>query len=232
MYRVFEALDELVRMADDGFGVPMTSNCIVPRNEMLALLDDLRNSLPVELDDAQDVLDRRDEVLRDAETRAKEQLDDAESEAEETLTRAREEAEGLVTDAEARASSTVQSAEEEADDIVARAHREADRLVADGNEAYQQSVNEGLAEQNRLVAESEVARRANEEAHRVVDAAHADSKQLRQECDDFVDNKLAEFEETLSNVLRTVTKDRQALRRGAGAGGREYRYRSEDRGER
>ena len=59
-------------------------------------------------------------------------------------------------------------------------------------------------------------RRANEEAHRIVDTAHADSERLRSECDEFVDGKLSEFEGSLTEVLRTVTRDRQALRRGAG----------------
>ena len=55
MYRVFESLDELVQHLEGAHGFPMTSNCVVPRHEMLALLDDLRNALPVEIDDAQDV---------------------------------------------------------------------------------------------------------------------------------------------------------------------------------
>ena len=70
MYRVFESLDELVRNLEQAYAVPMTSNCMVPRHEMLALLDDLRNALPVEMDDAQDVLDKQDEILQGAEERA------------------------------------------------------------------------------------------------------------------------------------------------------------------
>ena len=38
MYRVFEALDELVQTLEQAYGVPMTSNCMVPRNEMLRSL--------------------------------------------------------------------------------------------------------------------------------------------------------------------------------------------------
>ena len=67
MYRVFESLDELVQHLEGAHGFPMTSNCVVPRHEMLALLDDLRNALPVEIDDAQDVLDKQDEILHGAE---------------------------------------------------------------------------------------------------------------------------------------------------------------------
>ena len=69
-------------------------------------------------------------------------------------------------------------------------------------------------------------RRADEEAHRLVEQAHSESSRLRGECDDYVDSKLAEFEESLSSVLRTVSSDRSALRRGAGAAGT-----SRDRGD-
>ena len=81
MYRVFEALDELVQTLEQAYGVPMTSNCMVPRNEMLGLLDDLRNALPVDLDDAQDVLDKQDEILRGAQDRADMLVGDAEEDA-------------------------------------------------------------------------------------------------------------------------------------------------------
>lgn len=230
MYRVFEALDELITHVEQAYGVPMTSNCMVPRQEMLALLDDVRNALPTEMDDAQDVLDKRDLIIRGAEDRAYEIVDDAQREADELTARSREDADNMLRDSENRAHATVAKAEDEAGRIVEDARREAsqtverakaesDRLIASGNDQYQRSIEEGQAEQNRLVSESEVVRRANEEAHRVVDSAHADSNRLRSECDQFVDTKLAEFEESLSQTLRMVSRDRNALRRGAGAQG-------------
>lgn len=230
MYRVFEALDELVQIVEQAYGVPMTSNCMVPRNEVLALLDDVRNALPMEIDDAQDVLDKRDEIISNAQDEAHHMVNDAQAEATNIVDTARSEADGMVEDAQQRATTMVARAEddahamttraqEDAESTIARAQDEADRLVREGNDAYQRSVNEGLAEQHRLVSESEVVLRADEEARRVVDAAHADSTKLRNECDQYVDNKLSEFEESLSGVLRTVSRDRAALRRGAGAGG-------------
>ena len=113
----------------------------------------------------------------------------------------------------------VTRAREQADSTVDKARREADRLVESGNQEYQRSVQEGLTQQERLISESEVMRRADEEAHRLVEQAHSESARLRAECDDYVDAKLAEFEESLSSVLRTVSSDRSALRRGAGASG-------------
>lgn len=230
MYRVFEALDEMVQTVEQAYSVPMTSNCMVPRLDMLALLDDLRNALPVELDDAQDVLDQRDEIIRSAEDKAADIVADADAQANDLVGSARQDAEVMVSDAENRAHATVAKAQDdasrivgdarrEADSLVERATSEAERLDKQARDSYDRAVQEGLAEQQRLISESEVVRRANEEAHRVVDAAHADSNRLRMECDTYVDGKLADFEESLSATLRTISRDRAAIRRGAGASG-------------
>ncbi|NLZ57931.1 MAG: DivIVA domain-containing protein [Corynebacterium sp.] len=234
MYKVFEALDALVHNVERAYGVPMTSNCVVPRQDMLALLDDLRDALPAELDDAQDVLDHRDGVIREAEDKARLLVEDAEIEARDLLLRATEESDAMIDDATNHANSvvakandtadrTVTDARREADSLTERAQAEAERLIESGNDSYRRAVSEGQAEQDRLVSESEVVRRSNEEAHRIIDGAHADSNKLRNECDEYVDSKLAEFETSLSTTLRSVSADRTALRRGAGATGREPR---------
>src|SRR3954447_15565287 len=67
VYRVFESLDALVTVVEEARGLPMTANCVVPRGDVLELLDDVREALPGELDDAQDVIDRRDEIVAEAE---------------------------------------------------------------------------------------------------------------------------------------------------------------------
>lgn len=230
MYRVFETLDELYKTVEEAYGVPMTANCMVPRRDVLVLLDELRNALPSELDDAQDVLDQRDAVINDAETRAAEEIARADAAARQMIDEAEDRAGRMVADAEDRAHATVAEAQDDADrrradadreyhQVTERAAAEAERLVASGNAAYDRSVQDGLAEQERLVSESTVVREANDEARRIIDAAHADSNRLRGECDVYVDDKLAEFEASLSSTLRTISRDRAALRKGAGASG-------------
>ncbi len=70
MYRVFEALDELGAIVEEARGVPMTAGCVVPRGDVLELLDDIKDAIPGELDDAQDVLDARDSMLQEAKAHA------------------------------------------------------------------------------------------------------------------------------------------------------------------
>lgn len=230
MYRVFESLDELVQTVEEAYGFPMTPNCMVPRRDVLVLLDELREALPHELDDAQDVLDQRDQIVADADAQAAASLADAEAEAQRIIDEANERARATVEDAELRAHNMVTSAQDDADrvrddadreyrQVTDRAASEADRLIASGNEAYERSVQEGLTEQARLVSESVVVREAEEEARRLVEQAHADSNRLRTECDVYVDGKLSEFENSLTTTLRSVSRDRAAIRKGAGAVG-------------
>lgn len=230
MYKTFEGMDDLQTMVEQAYSVPMTSNCMVPRREVLDILDEMRNAIPIEMDDAQDVLDHKDGIIADAKSHADTLVGDAERERDDILREAEERAHAIVRDAENRAANTVAQAEDQADRLVTDARREyeqttsraaaeADRLIAAGNESYNRSVSEGMAEQERLVSESEVVRRAEDESQRIISSAHADSDRLRTECDRYVDSTLAEFEESLSNVLRTVGRDRAALRKGAGAAG-------------
>ncbi|APT92284.1 hypothetical protein CPHO_04565 [Corynebacterium phocae] len=229
MYRVFETLDELNGKLEAATGVPMTGNAMVSRNEMLALLDDLRNALPVELDDAQDVLDKQDAILLGAQERADQLWAETEAESRAVMQQAQTDAEAMLADAESRTTYMLSQAKDDSERMVEDARAESERLVAKGNHSFERAVAEGQAEQERLVSESEVVARANDEAHRIVDAAHAESLRLRTEADEFVDSKLASFEETLNGVLRTVVKDRQALRRGAGAAGRAYQQKRDYR---
>ena len=52
MYRVFEALDELGAILEEARSVPMTAGCLVPRGDVLELLDDIRDAFPADLDAA------------------------------------------------------------------------------------------------------------------------------------------------------------------------------------
>ncbi len=225
VYRVFESLDALVTVVEEARGVPMTANCVVPRGDVLELLDDVREALPGELDDAQDVLDRRDEIVDDAAQEAEQTRSSARADADAMLAEAREEAERTVAEARAEAEQMLAQARHDAERTIAegrrqyteltdRAKADADRLAQSGRAAHDRYLADGRAEQARLVAETEVVRAAHAEATRIVDEADAAADRLRRECDGYVDTKLAEFEDTLTKALRTVTRGRSNLYRG------------------
>ncbi len=89
-------------------------------------------------------------------------------------------------------------------------------MIAAGQSSYERSIAEGLSEQDRLVQQTEVVRAAHAESARLIDTAQADSDRLREDCDRYVDGKLADFEETLHGALRTVGRGRHQLRTGTG----------------
>jgi cell division septum initiation protein DivIVA len=239
VYRVFEALDELVTILEEARGLPMTSSCVVPRGDLLELLDEIRDALPGELDDAQDVLDRRDEIIGGAEHQAQQTISKANLEAEQTVTDADNEADRRVAEASAHADRLVTDARDEADrcieqgraeyeSLVARSKAEADRMIQAGRESYEQAVEDGRIEQARLVSQTEVVRAAHAESARILDATADEASRQRGECDEYVDGKLGEFEELLAHTLRTVGKGRTHLRgatNGVAAGAAPFDYR-------
>lgn len=213
VYRVFESLDALVTVVEEARSVPMTAGCIVPRGDVLELLDDVREALPAELDDAQDVLDRRDEIVGVAEEEAARTRSAAQAEADDLRARTRAEVEEALAQARHEAERIVADARRAAASVTDAARDEADRLAAAGQAAHERYVADGRTEQARLVSQTEVVRAARAEAARIVEAAEAEAVRLRHECDAYVDGKLAQFEESLEQALHTVSRGRSTLRR-------------------
>ncbi|HEX5404644.1 MAG TPA: DivIVA domain-containing protein [Pseudonocardiaceae bacterium] len=237
MYRVFEALDELVTILEEARGVPMTSGCVVPRGDVLELLDEVRDAIPGELDDAQDVLDTKDElvgkaqheadvILNKAEAQAEQLVTETQAEVDRVLAEAKAQAERMVAEAEGEAQRTVDAGRAEYEDLVGRSQDEAERMLQAGRLAYERAIDEAQAEQDRLVSQTEVVQAAHVESARVLDETQTEIDRVRTECDAYVDDKLGEFEELLAHTLRTVNKGRSQLRPElAAANGRQFDYR-------
>ncbi|HEX8803131.1 MAG TPA: hypothetical protein VF743_03025 [Acidimicrobiales bacterium] len=87
------------------------------------------------------------------------------------------------------------------DEFLDRRQREADDILAAAR---------GQAE--RMVQRSEVLKAAEVAARRVVEQARAEASRLRNEADDFCDQRLAQFETVLERTLGVVTAGRAKLR--------------------
>ena len=86
------------------------------------------------------------------------------------------------------------------DDVVAEGQSEADRIVSDAHN-----------ERDRLVSDSEVYRIAQRRAEELLAEARNDAEGLRKETDDYVDEKLANFEITLERTIEAVKRGRERL---------------------
>jgi cell division septum initiation protein DivIVA len=88
----------------------------------------------------------------------------------------------------------------ERQDFVAKTRREADELL----EAAR-------VRAERMVQRTEVVRAAEQRARTVMETADADSRRLKHETEDFLDQRLGSFEILLDKLQKTVNAGRQRL---------------------
>ncbi|WP_405869119.1 MULTISPECIES: DivIVA domain-containing protein [unclassified Streptomyces] len=106
------------------------------------------------------------------------------------------------------------------EEMVEQARQEADRIIGQAH-----------AERGSLISDTEVARRSQTEADRIVTGARQEAEEIRAEADDYVDSKLANFEVVLTKTLGSVGRGREKLL-GTGPGLDEQGYEDEDAPER
>jgi cell division septum initiation protein DivIVA len=137
--RVPDALDELVALVESARAMPLSSSCVLPREEALDLLDELRAALPLALEDAREVMAGREELLGQARDRRDRITTDAREEADRVLTSARDAADRMLADARTSAERMVsadgvrRAAEAEARGILQAAEERSRQLRADAD---------------------------------------------------------------------------------------------------
>jgi cell division septum initiation protein DivIVA len=224
VYRLYETVDELTTLIENARSVPMSGgSCLVPRDHLLDLLDDLRENLPDEVQAAGAIVEQRTAILEEAQAEAERLTGRTRSESEqlvaharrqrdEVLGTARRKADELIAQAHAEAERLLADAEAEADRLLAEAEAHRDALVADGQQQQARLVDAGRAEHERLLTETEVYRSAVERADELGEQSQAEATRLRAEVDEYVDTRLADFGGTLERMMRSVDKAREALR--------------------
>jgi regulator of protease activity HflC (stomatin/prohibitin superfamily) len=148
VYRLYETVDELTTVIENARSVPMSGSCLVPRDHLLDLLDDLRESLPEDVQAAGAIVEQRTEILSQAQ-----------AEAERLVAEGRRHREALLADAQA------QQAE-----ILATARAEHERLITE-TEVYRGAVSR--ADELGAQTASDVAR-MRAEVDQYVDSRLAD----------------------------------------------------------
>jgi cell division septum initiation protein DivIVA len=139
-------LDWIIKTIAEARPVPLSASVMVNREELLALLNDLKAALPRELKQARWMLRERDDFIARTRKEAQDILDEAQLQAERKVSQT---------------------------DIVAEAVRTADRILEEARET---------------------------------------ARKLRLEAEDYVDQRLANFETVLSRIHQTVQKGRERLR--------------------
>ncbi|GAB4080109.1 hypothetical protein GCU67_15695 [Modestobacter muralis] len=223
VYRLYETVDELTTVIENARSVPMSASCMVPRDHLLDLLDDLRENLPDEVQQAGAIVEQRTEILQQAQAEAERLTGRTRSESEQVVATARRQREELIgtarrqrdevlAQAQAQADDLLRLAEAEAEAIVAEARQLHEQLLADAHEQHAELVAAGQAEHERLIAETEVYRTAVDRADELGAQTAAEVARMRVEVDEYVDTRLADFGNTLAHMTRSVEKARANLR--------------------
>jgi cell division septum initiation protein DivIVA len=223
VYRLYETVDELSNVIENARSVPMSGSCMVPRDHLLDLLDDLREALPEDVQQAGAIVEQRTEILEQAQAEAErltgrtraeteELAADARRQREEIIGTARRQRDELIARAQAEADEMLARAEAEAERLVTEARRRREQLIADGQDQQIQLIEAGQAEHDRLVTETEVYRGAVQRSDDLGAQTAEEVARMRTEVDGYVDSRLADFGSTLSHMLRSVEKARTNLR--------------------
>jgi cell division septum initiation protein DivIVA len=223
VYRLYETVDELTTVIENARSLPMSGSCMVPRDHLLDLLDDLRESLPEEVQQAGAIVEQRTEILQQAQAEAERLTGRTRSESESVIGTARRQRDELIGTARRQRDELLAAAQAEADDLLTRAEAEAERLVAEGRRRRDQLIADGEAqraelvdagqeEHDRLVTETQVYRSAVSRADEMGAQMADEVARMRAEVDEYVDTRLADFGNTLSHMMRSVDVARGTLR--------------------
>jgi cell division septum initiation protein DivIVA len=223
VYRLYETVDELTTVIENARSVPMSSSCMVPRDHLLDLLDDLRENLPDEVQQAGAIVEQRTEILQQAQAEAERLTGRTRSESEQVVATARRQREELIGTARRQRDEVLTQAQEQADDLLRQAEAEAEAIVAEARQLHEQLLADAHAqhaeliaaaeaEHERLLAETEVYRSAVDRADELGAQTAAEVARMRAEVDEYVDSRLADFGNTLAHMTRSVEKARDNLR--------------------
>ena len=212
VYRLYETVDELSTVIENARSVPMSGSCMVPRDHVLDLLDDLRESLPEDVQAAGSIVEQRTEILQAAQAEAELLARRTRAEADQLVAGAARQRDEVLGVARRQRDDILARAQEEAEELLARAQREAERLVEEGRRRREVLIADGQAEHDRLVTETEVYQRALAQADELGAQSQADAARVRAEVDEYVDTRLADFGGNLERMLRSVDAARSALR--------------------
>ena len=103
-----EAISQLYEMINDARAVPLSSDkCMVERERVLDLLDEINNELPGELKQARTIVDSRNEVITNAKREAESILKQAQQQARQMVSQ-----EAVYQEAKAQAEELVRNTQE------------------------------------------------------------------------------------------------------------------------
>jgi len=119
-----EVINTMYEMVQDAWSVPLSSDkCVLEREKVLDLLDEMNNSLPGEFKQAKTIVDARNEIIGAAKREAEALVKQAELKAkqmtseQEICRKAEEEADRIIADANSQAAKAIEAANKRLSDL-------------------------------------------------------------------------------------------------------------------
>ena len=136
--RIQELLDMLYTMINDAWGLPLgAEKCVIERDKVLELLDEIKAQLPSELAEAQSLVSARDRFISNAKTEAETIRKTAEAKAAQLM-----DEQEVIRAAKAKANSIVHAAETKSAELRRVANEYADDALRRTEEAISEALNE------------------------------------------------------------------------------------------
>ena len=206
-----ELLTELIEIVETARALPMSTSCVLPRERVLDLLDELREVLPPEMDEARTVIATRERIVKESYERAAEHRQRAVAEADAVLADATHRAEQTLAEASAEAEATLVAAREEHARLVGATsvHQAAARaasVLREEAERYQAQLADDA---------QEYAERTRGEADRYAAQARSEAERyatkLTADADEYAARTLDELSGVLHKAAATADQGRAAL---------------------
>jgi len=126
-------IDELEDLLMGATRVPLTNRRVLEEDDMIVLIDQLRDAIPEEIKEARAVLEMQKQILEDAQAEAEKIKQDAKYTADKIMNNANEYAakatdeHEIIAEAQKRAEALLHKTQEEANDL----HRDAEKYASD-----------------------------------------------------------------------------------------------------
>ncbi len=132
-----EVISTLYEIVQDAWSLPLgTEKCVIERDKVLDLLDEISNQLPAELKQAKTIVESRNEVITNAKKEAENIMKQAEQRAQQLISK-----ENILQEAEKRANDILRQAEGKIQEL----KRVTNSFVEDALKRTEDSISEALA---------------------------------------------------------------------------------------
>jgi hypothetical protein len=143
-----DVLEDLENLVADAAHVPLSGKCMIDENDLVHLVEELRNTLPTALSQAEDIMTERETIIAKARSEAEHIIGEAKKEAERRVANsviereARDRARAIMDETDEKSRAALAEANEKASAMINEATEKAQAMVEEarsrGEEIYTQ----------------------------------------------------------------------------------------------